>query len=145
MKIRRRTAALATTAGIVAASVAGLASPALADGTATCSSSQVCLYHDSGQSGAHIGFYWNVSDYNQDSYNNGAYWTFPKNGDGAGQRVKNNVASAHNLDPACEVRIYYNENFNASGSAPYQDFSPGNYGNLSSAMVNNNASQQWFC
>ena len=145
MQIRRRTAALAATAGIVAASVAGLAAPALADGTATCSEAQVCLYYDSGQSGAHIGFYWNVSDYDNDSDNNGAYWTYPSNGDGAGQHVKNNVASARNLDSACRVRIYYNENFNASGSGPYQDFSPGNYGNLSSAMLNNNASHQWFC
>ena len=145
MQIRRRTAALAATAGIIAVSVVGLAAPALADGTATCGGSQVCLYYDSGQSGAHIGFYWNVSDFSHDSYNNGAYWTFPSNGDGAGQDVKDNVASAHNLDPSCRVRIYYNENFNAAGSAPYQDFSPGNYGNLSSALLNSNASQQWFC
>jgi hypothetical protein len=145
MQIRRRTAALAVTAGIVAGSVAGLATPASADGTATCSAYQVCLYYGSGQSGAHLGFFWNVSDYDNDSDNNGAYWTFPNNGEGTTQRVKNNVASVRNLDPDCRVRIYYNENFNATGAAPYQDFSPGNYGNLSSAMLKHNASEQWFC
>lgn len=110
-----------------------------------CGAYQVCLYYGSAQSGAHIGFFWNVSDYNDDSVNNSAYWTFPNNGEGARQHVRSNVASVHNLDPDCRVRIYFNENFNASGSAPYQEFSPGNYGNLSSAMTNNNASQQWLC
>jgi hypothetical protein len=145
MRYLRRTAALAATAGIVAGSAVALAGPARADGTAACGGNQVCLYYDSGQNGAHIGFFWNVSDYDNDAENNGAYWTFPDDGDGAGQPVKNNVASARNYDAACRVRIYYNENYNASGAAPYQDLSPGNFGNLSKAMTDNNASHKWFC
>ncbi|WP_231408450.1 hypothetical protein [Streptomyces clavuligerus] len=51
---------------------------------------------------------------------------------------------AWNNDANWTARIYYNENQNASGPAPYDDFFPGNSRQLNSSVRNNNASLSWW-
>ncbi|WP_343240204.1 hypothetical protein [Streptomyces sp. SID12488] len=70
--------------------------------------------------------------------------TFAAGGDGHGQPVKNNVNRAWNNDATHAARIYYNENQNASGNAPYDDFYPGNARQLNNGVRNNNASLSWW-
>jgi hypothetical protein len=70
--------------------------------------------------------------------------TFAAGGEGHGLRVKNNVNRAWNNDATHAARIYYNENQNASGSAPYDDFYPGNARQLNNGVRNNNASLSWW-
>ncbi|ANW21615.1 hypothetical protein [Streptomyces clavuligerus] len=70
--------------------------------------------------------------------------TFAAGGEGHGRAVKNNVNRAWNNDANWTARIYYNENQNASGPAPYDDFFPGNSRQLNSSVRNNNASLSWW-
>lgn len=70
--------------------------------------------------------------------------TFAAGGEGHGLRVKNNVNRAWNNDANFAARIYYNENQNASGNAPYDDFYPGESRQLNSGVRNNNASMSWW-
>ncbi|AYC36226.1 hypothetical protein ACFYZI_31460 [Streptomyces griseorubiginosus] len=70
--------------------------------------------------------------------------TFAAGGEGHGLRVKNNVNRAWNNDGNYAARIYYNENQNASGNAPYDDFYPGESRQLNSGVRNNNASMSWW-
>ncbi|MGX1910694.1 hypothetical protein ACWIID_17790 [Streptomyces phaeochromogenes] len=70
--------------------------------------------------------------------------TFAAGGEGSGRLVKNNVNRAWNNDAHYAARIYYNENQNASGSAPYDDFYPGNARQLNNGVRNNNASMSWW-
>lgn len=70
--------------------------------------------------------------------------TFAAGGEGHGLRVKNNVNRAWNNDGNFAARIYYNENQNASGPAPYDDFYPGEARQLHSDVRNNNASMSWW-
>ena len=70
--------------------------------------------------------------------------TFAAGGEGHGLRVKNNVNRAWNNDGNYAARIYYNENQNASGNAPYDDFYPGESRQLNSGVRNNTASMSWW-
>lgn len=70
--------------------------------------------------------------------------TFAAGGEGHGQNVKNNVYRAWNNDPSFRARIFYNENKNASGDAPYDDIWPGESRPLNSGVQNNNASLGWY-
>jgi hypothetical protein len=87
---------------------------------------RICLYWDSNARGAGIAFNGTVFDL--------AGYTWPNNGTGYGQRVKNNAASVENQGnfPAS---VYYNENL----SGPMDWLNPGTWGNLVQTW-NDNAS-----
>ncbi|MER6915102.1 hypothetical protein ABT354_25785 [Streptomyces sp. NPDC000594] len=79
-----------------------------------------------------------------DWVNDFAGHTFAAGGEGHGRAVKNNVNRAWNNDANHTARIHYNENQNASGPAPYDDFFPGNARQLIPSVRNNNASLSWW-
>ncbi|GAB2900479.1 hypothetical protein [Streptomyces mayteni] len=60
-------------------------------------------------------------------------------GNGAGQGIKNNAASARNRHSSYSGRVYYNSWWQGA----YNNFLPGTSGNLTSTY-NNNASFQWL-
>jgi hypothetical protein len=85
-----------------------------------------CLYYNSYEQGA-------VASYGPGPHNF-QYDTWPNNGAGAGQSVKNNAASAENQS-ASVATIYYNSN--EAGNSDW--LNPGTYGQLY-YTYNNNAS-----
>ncbi|MEU0414667.1 hypothetical protein ABZ307_43825 [Streptomyces griseorubiginosus] len=96
----------------------------------------IYLYYSASSNSSWSKYYGWVDDF--------AGHTFAAGGEGHGQRVKNNVNRAWNNDATHAARIYYNENQNASGSAPYDDFYPGNARQLNNGVRNNNASLSWW-
>ncbi|WP_092614595.1 peptidase inhibitor family I36 protein [Jiangella sp. DSM 45060] len=109
-------AAVAATAATVA-----VAAPAsAADQDNLCQSKELCLFWGSNYSGLYKDFYWNVRDFGNIRY---PHYGVP--GGGAGERVKNNAASAINWDYVT-ARVYYNENW----TGPYDDVPPRGRRNL---------------
>lgn len=96
----------------------------------------IYLYYSASSNSSWSKYYGWVDDF--------AGQTFAAGGEGHGQRVKNNVNRAWNNDATHAARIYYNENQNASGNAPYDDFYPGNARQLNAGVRNNNASLSWW-
>lgn len=125
MRIRSVVAALA----VAGAGVVGLSSPASA-ATNTCDASHFCLFYNSNIQNAYYPFW--------DTNSNFAGYVFKGAGAGAGVAVKNNAASAQNLQTGMTARVYFNSNFGGS----YDNVGPTSWRNLSNTY-NNNASFKW--
>ncbi|WP_043175178.1 peptidase inhibitor family I36 protein [Streptomyces sp. NRRL B-24484] len=105
--------------------VPGLATAAQAD-TRDCPEVEFCLFYNSNQQGSHMVV--------QDSTPDLAGYTFTSPGNGRGQRVKNNAASA--VSNVCvTVTVFYNSNY----SGPSDMFNYRNAKNLVNTY-NENAS-----
>jgi hypothetical protein len=117
-------------AGVAAAGLVGLAAPANAS-TNTCDPSHFCLFYNSNIQNAYYPFWDKVANFD------GYY--FQGAGAGAGLPVKNNAASAQNLQTGLVARVYYNSNY----SGVYDNVQPTSWRNLSNTY-NENASFAWF-
>jgi hypothetical protein len=130
----RRLAGAALLATIASTLVGiGTAAPASAkELNGICEHREICFYWGNDYTGARADFYFQKTDFGDIRYPLGT-------GAGAGQRVKNNAASAINFDTLMAY-VYYNENF----TGPY-DFVPPNGGrrNLHHTW-NDNASFRWL-
>ncbi|MET7683274.1 hypothetical protein [Streptomyces sp. NPDC005423] len=141
---RRIAGSLAVVAALVAGTsvLSGASASARTADTATAQTQRadwdgyIYLYYSAASNSSWSAYYGWVNDF--------AGYTFTAPGPGQGQSVKNNVNRAWNNDASYAARIYYNENQNASGSAPYDDFYPGNSRSLNSGVKNNNASLSWW-
>ncbi|MET7451319.1 hypothetical protein ABZT03_05340 [Streptomyces sp. NPDC005574] len=143
---RRTASSLTLAAGLVAAATFLSSAPAVAHETAGSAPSQtaqradwdgnIYLYYSASANSSWSKYAGTVNDF--------AGQTFAAGGEGHGLRVKNNVNRAWNNDANWTARIYYNENQNASGNAPYDDFYPGEARQLTSSVRNNNASLGWW-
>jgi hypothetical protein len=111
----------------------------------------VAVSGQSSASGSFASFYGNIEDHGGTyvSYNGGAsvthyiYVFASGQGDGSGQAVKNNSASASNCSTVDGYRVYYN-----SGYAGHSQSIPHYYGcaastNLDATLKNNNASSHF--
>ncbi|PSM40795.1 hypothetical protein C6Y14_25300 [Streptomyces dioscori] len=147
MTTARRTAgSLAVAAALIAASAVLATAPASANGEAVAApagaelaadwDNNVYLYYSGSSNSSWSKYGTAVNDF--------AGHTFAAGGEGHGQNVKNNVNRAWNNDPSFRARIFYNENQNASGDAPYDDIWPGESRALNSGVQNNNASLGWY-
>ncbi|MEU0991191.1 MULTISPECIES: hypothetical protein [unclassified Streptomyces] len=143
--VRRTAGALATAAALLAGTAV------LATGPASASDSAAPSAHTQRAAAWDGNIYLYYSASANSSWSKYAGWvndfaghTFAAGGEGSGQPVKNNVNRAWNNDANWTARIYYNENQNASGPAPYDDFYPGNARALNSGVRNNNASLSWW-
>ncbi|MEO3977963.1 hypothetical protein [Streptomyces sp. CAU 1734] len=130
------TTALAIGPATASAPSAGRAAPAAPQQRAAAWDGNIYLYYSASANSS-----WSKYDGAVDDF---AGHTFAAGGEGHGLRVKNNVNRAWNNDANWTARIYYNENQNASGPAPYDDFYPGNARALNSGVRNNNASLGWW-
>ncbi len=92
---------------------------------------KICLYWDSNESGAAIGFNGQVANY----YG----YVFPNNGTGGGSAVKNNAASVEDQGNV-EDSTYYNENY--SGDEDWLNSQ--SYGNLYLTWNNEASGGPWF-
>ena len=103
----------------------------MTESNGVCETDELCLYFNSNHQGSLADFYYEVEDF--------AGFTFLSSGNGKGQPVKNNAASACNKDNLLTARIY----FNSGWAGPYDDVQPGTCRNLSNTY-NENASLTWF-
>ncbi|MEU9782580.1 hypothetical protein AB0H92_16720 [Streptomyces phaeochromogenes] len=141
---RRMVGSLAVAAALVAGTTVLATAPASAQADASAPAQtqradwdgNIYLYYSASSNSSWSKYYGWVSDF--------AGHTFAAGGEGSGRLVKNNVNRAWNNDATHAARIYYNENYNASGSAPYDDFYPGNARQLNNGVRNNNASMSWW-
>ncbi|WP_240436136.1 MULTISPECIES: hypothetical protein [Streptomyces] len=141
---RRMGGSLAVAAALVAGTTALATAPASAQAASSAPAQakraawdgNIYLYYSASANSSWSKYYGWVDDF--------AGHTFAAGGEGHGLRVKNNVNRAWNNDATHAARIYYNENQNASGSAPYDDFYPGNARQLNDGVRNNNASLSWW-
>ncbi|MEU8135449.1 peptidase inhibitor family I36 protein [Streptodolium elevatio] len=133
MSRNRKFTALALGGAAVLGSIVLTATPASA-GPGTCKRGvDVCLYYNSDFKGAKYG----LSETR--SYNGLKF----AGGNGAGQAVKNNAASVHNMNVRLTARITYN----STGSqcrAACQDLPPVAKANLKPSMKNENAAQYLY-
>ncbi len=141
---RRTAGSLAVAAALIAGTTVLVTSPASAEQTApaaapvqrpTALAGDIYLYYSASANSSFSRYFQDERDFAGD--------TFAAGGEGSGQRVKNNVNRAWNSDTGRIARIYYNENFNGSGSAPYDDFYPNQNRQLIPSVRNNNASMKW--
>ncbi|MDX2543514.1 hypothetical protein ACOT81_41935 [Streptomyces sp. WI04-05B] len=142
---RRMAGSIAVAAALIAGSTALATGPAAAKGEVAAAPGQarvadwdgnVYLYYSASSNSSWSKYGTAVNDF--------AGHTFAAGGEGHGLRVKNNVNRAWNNDPSFRARIFYNENQNASGNAPYDDVWPGESRPLNSGVQNNNASLGWY-
>jgi surface antigen len=123
--------------GLTAAAILGLAAPAqAADRDGTCDTGEFCYYYNSNNGGSISDFADSVSDYGTSQP---TCYDFKGPGNGQGQCIKNNAASAWNRSTKT-VRVYYNTGY----AGQYQDVAPGAKGNLNSTLYNQNASHQFL-
>ncbi|MFH9983782.1 hypothetical protein ACH4ND_32110 [Streptomyces sp. NPDC017179] len=109
--------------------------------TGRCAYSHVCLYYNSGQSGAKFTRSFNASSAQTTlTIPNLAGYYFDSSGAGAGQEVKNNAASAEIYGSHCSMWVYYNSNY--GGNIDY--FGDTSYGQLW-YTYNQNASLKAGC
>lgn len=120
-------AALAITAPLMATSSAAFA--AARDGV--CDSGEFCYYHLSGQNGSVSDFTTSVFDYGTTPP---TCYTFLGPGDGQGECVMDNAASAWNRSSRT-VTVYFNSNF----SGPSQNIPPGARVDFGTLTNNNEA------
>ncbi|WTW96979.1 peptidase inhibitor family I36 protein [Streptomycetaceae bacterium NBC_01309] len=130
MSRKRKSAALALGTAVLG-SVILTATPATAASGSCKAGVDVCLYFNSNFEGAKYGL-------SGTRPHNGL--KFGK-GNGAGQYVKNNAASVHNMNTYLYVRVTYNSIGSNLGRLGYQTFPPGTKANLNSKMKNENAAQ----
>jgi hypothetical protein len=108
------------------------------------------LFYNSNSDGAGALFVGEVSDYagyddhcddNTVCYN---VYVFSSSGNGAGQVVKNNAASAYNISPIYNYTVYYNHQYTGPSQTIPGPYSAGNPLNFNSTLKNQNASQRAF-
>ncbi|MEV7176961.1 peptidase inhibitor family I36 protein [Kitasatospora sp. NPDC093679] len=122
MKRTLKLAAVALGAAVLVPTLATSAQAAVRD----CPDGKFCLFYNSNEQGSHMAMSSNVRDL--------AGYTFTSPGNGQGQHVKNNAASA--VSNVCmTVRVYYNSNY----SGPMDMFNYRNAANLVNTY-NENAS-----
>ncbi|MEV4613530.1 peptidase inhibitor family I36 protein [Kitasatospora sp. NPDC049258] len=122
MKRTLKLAAAALGAALLVPALTTSAQAAVSD----CPDSKFCLFYNSNEQGSHLAISTNVRDL--------AGYTFTSPGNGQGQHVKNNAASA--VSNVCmTVRVYYNSNY----SGPMDMFNYRNAANLVNTY-NENAS-----
>ncbi|GAA1076013.1 MULTISPECIES: peptidase inhibitor family I36 protein [Kitasatospora] len=122
MKRTLKLAAVALGAAVLVPTLATSAQAAVRD----CPDGKFCLFYNSNEQGSHIAMSSNIRDL--------AGYTFTSPGNGQGQSVKNNAASA--VSNVCmTVRVYYNSNY----SGPMDMFNYRNAANLVNTY-NENAS-----
>ncbi|MEV0933192.1 hypothetical protein [Streptomyces phaeochromogenes] len=142
---RRVVGSIAVAAALIAGSTVLATAPAAAKGEPAAAPAQAQLA--SWDSNVYL-YYSGSSNSSWSKYGTGvndfAGHTFAADGEGHGQNVKNNVYRAWNNDQNFRARIFYNENQNASGDAPYDDVWPGESRALNSGVQNNNASLGWY-
>lgn len=111
--MRRSLIALGATIAIAGG---GLLFSSPAEAAAKCplgsNGNNFCLYYNSGETGAY--YNWDMGVTSQVS--NLAGYTFPANGTGGGENVKNDAASASFADPSLSgtemyVRVYFNSGY----------------------------------
>ncbi|MBC3985634.1 peptidase inhibitor family I36 protein [Streptomyces sp. AC536] len=121
-----------TAMGMTLAGVPASAAPKAVT-TGGCQDKHICLYYNSDLKGAMFQHRYNISNYA------GYVFTASDAGSaGAGQPVKNNVASADNADAGNGIRIYVNSNY----VGDWDGVPPWTWRNLDVAK-NNNASGKW--
>lgn len=100
-----------------------------------CDGWEFCLFWGGNGTGAAADYYGNlrVDDFGDTRY--------PGNRQGAGQRVKNNAASAMGTG-GCTVRVYYNENQTGPYDQIYED---GVVRNLVNTWNDNASMDLWAC
>lgn len=109
--------------------------------TGRCSYSRVCLYYNSGQSGAKFMRYFDANNVQVTlAIPDLAGYYFDSSGAGAGQTVKNNAASGEINGTNCSMWVYYNTNY--GGNIDY--FGDTSYGQLW-YTYNENASMKAGC
>lgn len=109
--------------------------------TGRCASSHVCLYYNSGQSGAKFTRYFDDNNVQTTlAIPDLAGYYFDSSGAGAGQTVKNNAASGEIYGLHCSMWVYYNTNY--GGNVDY--FGDSSYGQLW-YTYNENASLKAGC
>ncbi|MFF7289717.1 hypothetical protein [Streptomyces griseorubiginosus] len=133
---RRMVGSLAVAAALVAGTTVLATAQASAQTQRADWDGNIYLYYSASSNSSWSKYYDDVDDF--------AGHTFAAGGEGHGLRVKNNVNRAWNNDANFAARIYYNENQNESGNAPYDDFYPGESRQLNSGVRNNNASMSWW-
>ncbi|MFJ6760325.1 MULTISPECIES: hypothetical protein [unclassified Streptomyces] len=114
----------------------------------TCGTNQsLCIYYNSDNKGSRVGIYGKVHNYDANptmcSSQGCSKYSFQTSGNGYGQYIKNNAASAYNAD-FHPYRVYYNSGW----SGPVDEFDPKGYGTYFGNLVrtyNQNASQQNMC
>ncbi|MEW1909379.1 peptidase inhibitor family I36 protein [Kitasatospora sp. NPDC085895] len=122
MKRTLKLAAVALGAAVLVPTLATSAQAAVRD----CPDGKFCLFYNSNEQGSHMAMSSNIRDL--------AGYTFTSPGNGQGQHVKNNAASA--VSNVCmTVRVYYNSNY----SGPMDMFNYRNAANLVNTY-NENAS-----
>ncbi|MEU3659260.1 hypothetical protein AB0E77_05750 [Streptomyces sp. NPDC032940] len=163
--MRSKRAGLAVAALLSAVSAVGYSGGPAAAATTTeyvsdncafmnCSEGDLILnYHSvavSGQgnpSGSFAQFYGNIYDlagtyvsYNGATAVHYVYVFFKGQGDGAGQAVKNNAASANNCSTVDGYRVYYNSGYAGHSQSIPHYYGCGSSTNLDATLKNNNAS-----
>ncbi|MEV8098602.1 peptidase inhibitor family I36 protein [Kitasatospora sp. NPDC085879] len=122
MKRTLKLAAVALGAALLVPTLATSAQAAVGD----CPDGNFCLFYNSNEQGSHLAMSTSIRDL--------AGYTFTSPGNGRGQHVKNNAASA--VSNVCmTVRVYYNSNY----SGPMDMFNYRNAANLVNTY-NENAS-----
>jgi hypothetical protein len=101
-----------------------------------CDDDEFCYYFNSDLHGSISDMNYSLRDYGA----GGSCNHFIGIGNGQGQCIKNNAASAWNRTKST-VRVYYNSNFEGK---VFQDFAPGERGNLRQQLKNENASHQFL-
>lgn len=134
-RVGRALRAVGVTIAIAVSGVGIAATPAQAasrDGV--CDSGEFCYYYNSDFAGS-------ISDHGSSLADYGATqptcYEFKSAGNGQGQCVKNNAASAWNRTGGT-IRVYYNSDFGGTS----QDIASGAKVNLNASLKNNNASHQ---
>jgi hypothetical protein len=145
--MRTKTLAAVPLAAAVALSFTALAGPAsaesgpagVASGDVTaqaaldgvCQSGEFCIYYNSGHQGSFTDFVLGVKDFSTVK--------FIAAGNGQGQLVKNNAASACNKDDNLDARVFFNSNWTGA----YDTIPPNTCKNLVNTY-NENASFEWI-
>ncbi len=101
-----------------------------------CESGEFCYYFNSNNAGSVSDFTGSLADYGTEQP---SCYDFKGTGNGKGQCIKNEAASAWNRSGKT-VRVYYNSNYGGA----YQDFKPGTKGNLNATLKNQNASHAFL-
>jgi len=97
-----------------------------------CEVGEVCLYFNSNCQGSFADFYGAIPDF--------AGYKFLSAGNGKGQGVKNNAASAKNRDTSHTARIHFNSNYSGS----YDNIAPQTSCQNLQKTYNENASLSWY-
>ncbi|WP_018158030.1 phage tail tip lysozyme [Demetria terragena] len=133
-RINRRALYAVASAATLSAGIVVTTIPAAqaADRNGVCDTGEFCYYFNSDQKGSVSDFTKSVGNYETKQPD---CYEFKGPGNGKGQCIKNNAASAWNRSSKA-VFVYFNSNYGGA----FQKIEPGQKAQLNSAVYNNNAS-----